>query len=133
MAKAKDTKAQKGAEHVDPSAKGIAEVLQAGHGGAPEPNPGGPDQPPQSDPGDENDHKPADTVTLSFPLPELTPAMIDNGVLMVRTKRGSRRRAGHGFGPEETAIPLKELSADEVDAIAADPVLTVSLRLTKTQ
>ena len=47
-------------------------------------------------------------------------------VVVVGPKRG-RWRAGRRFGPEETRIPLEELTEDDKAALIADPVLIVSV------
>ncbi|AFJ02006.1 hypothetical protein Q7C_837 [Methylophaga frappieri] len=52
-------------------------------------------------------------------------------VLVVKTKRakGSRRRAGFRFGGEPVAIPLADLSDEQLDEIKADPALSVKEEL----
>lgn len=47
-------------------------------------------------------------------------------VIVVGPKRG-RWRAGRRFGPEETRIPLEELTEDDKAALVADPLLIVSV------
>lgn len=47
-------------------------------------------------------------------------------VAVVIAPGGPRRRAGHAFGPVPVRLPLDDLSADELAAITADPLLKVS-------
>ncbi|MFH0299816.1 HI1506-related protein [Bradyrhizobium sp. 31Argb] len=75
----------------------------------------------------------AEFVSLSFPLPAGIPDEALNGasiVVKAKLERG-RRRAGRGFTREQTVIPYPDLHADQIDALAGDPELSVSLRLPK--
>ena len=49
-------------------------------------------------------------------------------VVIVKTRSAaSRRRAGYGFGREETKIPAADLSADALKALQSDPELVVTV------
>ncbi len=70
-----------------------------------------------------------DSVTIAIPNGELPAELVEHGALVVRAKRGTRRRAGLAFGPEERAIPIRLLSAIEFAAIVGDPVLITDIRV----
>jgi hypothetical protein len=46
-------------------------------------------------------------------------------VLVVKARQASRRRAGFDFTKQERVLNAADLSADEIAAIEADPMLTV--------
>jgi hypothetical protein len=70
-------------------------------------------------------------VTSPTPDENKTGSGEAEAVLVVKTKRakGSRRRAGFRFGGEPVAIPLADLSDEQVDEIKADPALSVKEQL----
>jgi hypothetical protein len=99
MAKTQD-KADAPQDKADETAAGSARPDEVRAEGASAPPPGAP--PPADGPG-----WPAPAIAVSTAAP------------------GGRRRAGFAFGPEPTILPIAELSPGQVEAIAADPMLSV--------
>jgi hypothetical protein len=67
----------------------------------------------------------ADAAALLTARPDLCA----RALVVVKSKSDRRRRAGRAFSRAETAIPLSELSALDLAAIAADPELIASIRV----
>lgn len=53
--------------------------------------------------------------------------VVDSDILVVTGPKKGRWRAGRKFGPEPVRIPVADLSDDEMEAISADPKLTVEV------
>jgi hypothetical protein len=74
-----------------------------------------------------------DFLAQCFPLPpDITEDALKGASIVVSAKpeRG-RRRAGLAFTREKTAIALADLTQQQIEALAGDPELDVSLRVTK--
>lgn len=70
-------------------------------------------------------------LTLSWPLPDNIPERaLAEAQLVVKAKGDKgRRRAGFAFSREETVIPLTELKAGQIAALADDRELVVAVRV----
>ncbi len=74
------------------------------------------------------------TMDISFPPPEDVPGWLLEGAQLVvkATTSKGRWRAGRKFTrDQETLIPLSGVTGDQQQALVADPMLVVKLRLVK--